>query len=133
LQRESLSFVGRVGADFEGDSLLVRKEGVNMEGMLDEITEHAPDGKKVEERNEFQRACCQFVVAHKKFCKIDLSVRIDMSADAGQWFYWMERKYLAEKKLWELFCAGYETDKMGRLYLEFRDCLIRGESPKPSA
>jgi hypothetical protein len=104
-----------------------------MEDMLDEITEHAPDGKKVEERNEFQRACCQFVVAHKKFCKIDLSVRIDMSADAGRWFYWLERKYLAEKKLWELFCAGFETDKMWRLYLEFRDCLIRGESPKPSA
>ena len=104
-----------------------------MEDMLDEITEHAPDGKKVEERNEFQRACCQFVVAHKKFSKLDLSVRIDMSADAGRWFYWLERKYLAEKKLWELFCAGFETDKMGRLYLEFRDCLIRGESPKPSA
>ena len=47
-----------------------------MEDMLDEITEHAPDGKKVEERNEFQRACCQFVVAHKKFSKLDLSVRI---------------------------------------------------------
>jgi len=55
------------------------------------------------------------------------------AADAGRWFYWLERKYLAEKKLWELFCAGFETDKMGRLYLEFRDCLIRGESPKPSA
>jgi hypothetical protein len=98
-----------------------------MEDMLDEITEHAPDGKKIEERNEFQRACFQFVVAHKKFSKIDLS------ADASRWFYWLERKYLVEKKLWELFCAGFETDKMGRLYLEFRDCLIRGESPKPSA
>jgi hypothetical protein len=107
LQRESLFFVGRVGANFDGVPLVVRKEGVTMEDMLDEITEHAPDGKKVEERNEFQRACCQFVVAHKKFSKIDLSVRIDISADAGRWFYWLERKYLAEKKLWELFCAGF--------------------------
>lgn len=104
-----------------------------MEDMLDEITEHAPDGKKIEEGSEFQRACCEFVVAHKKFSKIDLSVRTDMSADASKWFHWLEQKYVTEKKLWELFCAGFETDQMGRLYLEFRDCLFRGESPKPSA
>jgi hypothetical protein len=128
-----LFFADRVRADFENGPLAVRKEGLNTEDMLDGITEHAPDGKKVEVRSEFQRACCEFIVAHKKFRKIDLSVRIDMSADASRWFYRLERKSLAEKKLWELFCAGFETDKMGRLYLEFGDCLIRGESPKPSA
>ena len=27
------------------------------------------EGNHIEERNEFQQACFQFVVAHKKFCK----------------------------------------------------------------
>jgi len=122
-----------VEADFEGDSLVVRKKGVNMENMLDEITEHAPDGKKVEERNEFQLACCQFVVAHKKFCKIDLSVRIDMSANADGWFAALKQRYATEERVWELFCSGFETVQMTRLYLSFRDHLLRGESLKPNA
>ena len=104
-----------------------------MEDMLDEITEHAPDGKKVEERNEFQRACDAFVVADKKFCKINLTVRLHKSADADGWFAALKQRYVTEERVWELFCSGFETVRMTRLYLSFRDHLLRGESLKPNA
>lgn len=106
---------------------------MNMEDMLDEITEHAPDGKKVEERNEFQQACDDFVYAQRRFNRIDFRVRTDNAADASQWFHWLGQRYMTEKRIWELFCNGFETDKMIKLYLEFRGCLLRGDSLKPNA
>ena len=104
-----------------------------MESMFDEITEHAPDGKEVTERNEFRRACDAFVVAEKKFCKINLSVRLHKSADAGEWFSALKQRYATEERVWELFCAGFETTQMSRLYLEFRDCLLSGRTLKVDA
>ena len=103
-----------------------------MEDMLDKITEHAPDGKVVE-RNEFQTACDDLVRANRRFVGIDAHVRTDYSIDAKQWFIWLGEKYTTEMRVWNLFCAGFETDKMVRLYLEFRGCLLRGESLKPNA
>jgi len=32
-----------------------------------------------------------------------------------------------------IFTGGHRSPRMGRLYLEFRDSLIRGESLKPNA
>lgn len=101
--------------------------------MFDEITQHQPDGKKVEEHNEFQQACDDFVRANRRFAGIDAHVRTDYSIDASQWFVWLGEKYTTEMRVWNLFCAGFETDKMVRLYLEFRGCLLRGESLKPNA
>ena len=69
-----------------------------MESMFDEITENAPDGKEVTERNEFRRACDAFVVAEKKFCKINLSVRLHKSADAGEWFPALKQRYATRKE-----------------------------------
>jgi hypothetical protein len=108
-------------------------KGVNMEDMLDEITEYTLDGKKVEERNEFQRACDEFVKAEKRFCKLNLSVRMDMSANADGWFAALKQRYVTEERVWELFCSGFETVQMTRLYLSFRDHLLGGESLKPNA
>lgn len=108
------------------------EEKVNMD-MLDEISEHAPGGKKVEERNEFQQACDDFVYAQRRFNKIDFRVRTDNAADASQWFHWLGQRYMTEKRVWELFCNGFETDKMIKLYLEFRGCLLRGDRLKPNA
>ncbi len=104
-----------------------------MEDMLDEITEHAPDGKKVEARNEFQRACDDFVKAEKRFCKLNLSVRLERTADASEWFPALKQRYVTEERVWELFCSGFETVQMTRLYLSFRDHLLRGERLKPNA
>lgn len=129
----SLSRADCVGADGAVDTAVFRKKGVNMEDMLDEITEHAPDGKMVEERNEFQRACDDFVKAEKRFCKLNLSVRVDRTADASEWFPALKQRYVTEERVWELFCSGFETVQMTRLYLSFRDHLLRGESLKPNA
>ena len=103
-----------------------------MEDMLDEITEHAPDGTVVE-RNEFQRACDQFVYAHRRFGRIDIHVRTDNATDAGEWFGALKQKFVTEERLWELFCSGFESTQMAKLYLEFRGCLLRGETLKPKA
>jgi hypothetical protein len=105
-----------------------------MDNMFDtEIREQAPDGKKVEEGNDFQKACDAFVCAHRKFARLDLASRTDASANAGEWFPALKQKYLTEERIWELFCSGFETTQMTRLYLEFRGCLLRGESLKPNA
>ena len=129
----SLNRADCVGADSTLDPAVFRKKGVNMEDMLDEITEHAPDGKKVEERNEFQRACDDFVKAEKRFCKLNLSVRLDTSGNADGWFAALKQRYVTEERVWELFCSGFETVRMTRLYLSFRDQLLRDESLKPNA
>ena len=129
----SLNRADVVGADGAVDPAVFRKKGVNMEDMLDEITEHALDGKKVEERNEFQQACDDFVKAEKRFCKLNLSVRLDTSANADGWFAALKQRYVTEERVWELFCSGFETVQMTRLYLSFRDHLLRGDSLKPNA
>lgn len=104
-----------------------------MEHMLDEITKHDPDSKKVEERNDFQTACDDFLYAQRRFNRIELHLRTDNAHDASQWFEWLGRRYMTEKRVWELFCQGFESDKMVKLYLEFRSCLLRGETLKPNA
>ena len=129
----SLNRAGWVRADGAVDPAVFQKKGVSMEDMLDEITEHAPDGKKGDERNGFQRACDDFVKAEKRFCKLNLSVRLDRSANADGWFAALKQRYVTEERVWELFCSGFETVQMTRLYLSFRDHLLRGESLKPNA
>jgi len=93
---------------------------------------HTPAEETIAEL-DFQTACDQFVKAEKKFNKLNLTVRLHVSTDVCDWFDALEARYLAEKKVWELFTGGHRSPRMGRLYLEFRDSLIRGESLKPNA
>jgi hypothetical protein len=93
---------------------------------------HSPAEQTIVEL-DFQTACYQFVKAEKKFNKLNLTIRLHASTDVCDWFDALEARYLAEKKLWELFTGGHRSPRMGRLYLEFRDSLIRGESLKPNA
>ena len=85
------------------------------------------------ERNEFQRACDAFLAAQRRFGKIDIHVRTGNAADAGEWFGALKQKFLTEERLWELFCAGFESTQMAKLYLEFRSCLLRGECMETDA
>jgi hypothetical protein len=107
--------------------------------MFDELVETkiSGDGKVAVKRHpndeEFQEACDRFVKAEKKFNKLDLTVRLHVSTDVCDWFDALQARYLAEKTVWELFTGGHRSPRMGRLYLEFRDSLIRGESLKPNA
>jgi hypothetical protein len=107
-----------------------------VDSMFDEeiATTIKPDGSaEIKERGEFQRACDQFVFAQRRFNRIDLHVRTDNATDAGEWFGALKQKFATEEKLWELFCSGFESTQMAKLYLEFRGCLLRGESLKPNA
>ena len=79
---------------------------------------HVPD--------EFSDACDVLIVAERKFNKLDATVRTDSSADVCKWFDLLEQRYLAEKRVWELFCAGERTRAMGKLYLKFRESLFTG-------
>jgi len=79
---------------------------------------HVPD--------EFSEACDALVVAEKKFNKLDAKVRTNSSADVCKWFDALEERYLAEKRVWEIFTAGDRSRQMGRLYLNFRKSLFTG-------
>jgi hypothetical protein len=79
---------------------------------------HVPD--------EFSEACDALIVAERKFNKLDATVRTDSSADVCKWFDLLEQRYLAEKRVWELFCAGERSRRMGMLYLRFRESLFTG-------
>ncbi|MGH9680915.1 MAG: hypothetical protein ACRD4Y_13280, partial [Candidatus Acidiferrales bacterium] len=91
---------------------------------------NTPDGEKVEEKTDFQIACEDMVHATRKFAKLDLRVHVDKNADATQWFFWLGQRFLTEKRVWEMFCEGFESDKMIKLYLEFRHCLFRNQTMK---
>ena len=97
--------------------------------MLDEI-------KVVNVRvpGEFQIACDAFYAAEKAFCKINLSVRLDVSADVCAWFDALEERYLTEKRVWQMFTAGdHLNPRTGRLYLQFREALLHGKSLRADA
>jgi hypothetical protein len=79
---------------------------------------HVPD--------EFSEACDALVMAERKFDKLDAKVRTDSSADVCKWFDALEERYLAEKRVWQLFTAGERSRRMGMLYLRFRESLFTG-------
>ena len=126
----SLNRADVVGADGAVNPAVSRKKGVNMEDMLDEITEHALDGKKVEERNEFQQACDDFVKAEKRFCKLNLSVRLDKSANADGWFAALKQRYVTEERVWELILFGVRDCSDDAPIFEFPRPLAPGREPQ---
>jgi hypothetical protein len=76
--------------------------------------------------DEFSAACDALVVAEKKFNKLDATVRTNSSADVCKWFDALEERYLAEKRVWQLFTVGERSRRMGILYLRFRESLFTG-------
>jgi glutathione S-transferase len=76
--------------------------------------------------DEFSEACDALIVAERKFDRLDGKVRTDSSADVCKWFDALEERYLAEKRVWQLFTAGERSRRMGMLYLRFRESLFTG-------
>jgi hypothetical protein len=96
-------------------------------GMLDEIIAWRVQAKnKQRVGDEFSEACDALVKAERKFNKLDATVRTDSSADVCKWFDALEERYLAEKRVWQLFTAGERSRRMGMLYLRFRESLFTG-------
>jgi hypothetical protein len=110
-------------------------------GMFDEIREwriqkgggKIPIVEQTLAEMEFSEACDALVKAEKKFNKLDATVRTDSSADVCKWFDALGQRYEAEKRVWELFCAGERTRAMGKLYLKFRESLFSGQPLKADA
>jgi hypothetical protein len=74
----------------------------------------------------FSAACDALVVAEKKFNKLDATVRMNSSVDVCNWFDTLEERYVAEKRVWQLFTAGERSRRMGILYQRFRESLFTG-------
>jgi hypothetical protein len=87
-------------------------------------TRHANGKSRVPD--EFSEACDALVVAEKKFNNLDATVRTNSSANVCKWFDALEERYLAEKRVWQLFTAGERSRRMGMLYLKFRESLFTG-------
>lgn len=47
-----------------------------------------------------------------------------------QWFDALERRYQADKRLWELFTGGERSMRSNCLYNSFRRLLLRGDGTK---
>ena len=109
----------------------VENDGI---GMLDEVIARRLQAKnKQRVGDEFSEACDSLVKAERRFNRLDATVRTDSSADVCKWFDLLEQRYLAEKRVWELFCAGERSRRMGMLYLKFRESLFTGLSLRADA
>jgi len=79
------------------------------DGLLDRINaakkRHAK--RKHCMSDEFSGACDALIVAERKFDRLDGKVRTDSSADVCDWFDALEERYLAEKRVWQLFTAAW--------------------------
>ena len=102
-------------------------------GMLDEVIERRLQAKnKQRVGDEFSEACDALVKAERKFDRLDATVRTDSSADACKWFDLLEQRYLAEKRVWQLFTAGERSRRMGMLYLRFANTASAHSPPSSS-
>jgi len=88
---------------------------------------------------EFQEACEEFVIAERKWAKIDARAT-PRWAHAGSdpknlcdWFDALERRFKAEKKLWLLFVGKDRSVRSNRVYLNFRRAILAGGRTRADA
>jgi hypothetical protein len=96
--------------------------------MLDEITAHAPDGRRVGEAvdEELVDAAMAYAEAEKR--------RAMFAGRRGQrtcaeWDA-INRVYRCEKRLHALFCAGERSDMLNRMYNEYIRMLLNPPEPQ---
>jgi len=84
---------------------------------------------------EMQEACEVFVVAEKKFEKIDRKAKAQegIPDNLCEWFDSLEERYQTEKRMWQLFTAGDGSPRSGRMYLDFRKALLSGDRTRADA
>jgi hypothetical protein len=121
----------------------VKKTGdETVDSMFDEIeikTVQMVNGKPLisdevqAEELDFAEACEDFIMAERKFNKIEATVRLDSSASVCEWWDCLERRYECEKRVWQLFTAGDRSPQSGKMYLQFRQTLLSGRSTRCDA
>jgi hypothetical protein len=85
------------------------------------------------EELDFAEACEAFILAERKFEKIEATVKLRDSASVCEWWDRLEERYVCEKKVWQLFTAGDRSPRTGRMYLQFRETLLSGRSTRADA
>lgn len=77
---------------------------------------------------EMEIAQADFLQAEKKFR--DINSHPDVVTDIGlnvRWWIAMEKLYVCEKRLWELFCGEDRSPRSTALYNQYRERLVRGK------
>ncbi len=84
---------------------------------------------------DFAAACEAMVEAEKRFQRLNRHAHAQKGVpdETVEWFDALERRYLTDKKLWELFTAGDRSVRSNKLYNEFRMILLRDEKTKADA
>ena len=101
-------------------------------------TRYVTDEETIREM-DFQQACKELVEAEREFAECDAKAGKRWahpdsdSANLCQWFDSLERRYRADKRLWELFVGADRSVRSNRLYNSFRDLLLRGEKLRANA
>ncbi len=109
------------------------KDDKLIESMFDKVIETSikPDGE-VEVKlvspsaEEMEEAQADFLQAEKRFNEINSNPEAvtDMGLNL-RWWNAMERLYVCEKRLWELFCGDDRSARSTALYNQYRERLIR--------
>jgi len=85
---------------------------------------------------QFQEACEELVEVEREFAEWDTKATkrwAHPDADPAhlcQWFDALERRYRADKRLWELFVGADRSVRSNCLYNSFRRLLLRGDGTK---
>ena len=119
--------------------------------MFDELAETkiSGDGKVTAKRYvtdeetiremEFQEACEELVEAEREFAEWDAKAGKRWAhpdsdpASLCQWFDSLERRYRADKRLWELFVGADRSVRSNSLYNSLRRLLLRGGKLRANA
>jgi acyl transferase domain-containing protein len=88
---------------------------------------------------QFAEACEELVAAEREFAEWDAKATQKWAhpdadpANLCQWFDALERRYRADKRLWELFTGGDRSVRSNCLYNSFRRLLLSNGKTRANA
>lgn len=84
---------------------------------------------------DFAAACKAMVEAENKFQAVNREARAQKGVPENlvEWFDALEDRYVADKKLWELFTGADRSPRSNKMYNEFRLILLQGKTTRPNA
>jgi hypothetical protein len=100
--------------------------------MFDEIVRAKASPKVAEKRlteeeEKMQIAVRAFVIAERRFKKVDADPRKVSDRDTNvRWWDALEDLYVCDKALWEMFVGEVKTPSGNRQYAQFRETLLSG-------
>ena len=101
-------------------------------GMFDELVQAKASPKiaekcLTEEEGKMQIAIRDFVIAERRFKKVDADPRKVSDRDTNvRWWDALEDLYVCDKALWELFVGPDRSPRSNMQYAQFRSRLLTG-------